>query len=552
MKRINRSISIAAVASLLLLAGCGGGNTATSGTGSSATPTNSGGSTTSAAGKTMFLGLVNPPILFNPINSADVASQFVEKFMFDSFLEMEAPLKFVPKLADSFETTDNQTYTIKINKDAKWSDGKPVTAEDVAFTFNLIANPKVEISVGSYLSMFEGTKDTGKLEDGKTELPAVKVIDEKTIEFKTKAPVDPNMIKEQLGTKLMILPKHALEKIDPAALSQDPFMQKPTVTNGPFKFVQYKKDQYVEFEKNPDYYLGAPQLDKMFIKIMPAPNLVAQLQTGELQMNIGNGIGKIPPQDYETVKKFENVTTKSEAQYGFQTMMFNTEKITDPRVRQAITYALDRQQIVDKLLRGYGEIVDGPYTSVSPYLDKNLEKYSYNVEKAKQLLQEAGWDFNRELNFVVPLGNKVREQSADILTQNLKAIGLKVKVSTFDFPTIMQKAKAGDYELLLMGLTFTLDPEVSSLYSSIGSFNFMNYNNPKVDELLLKGKAEANPEKRKQIYNELQAIWNQDVPLISLYSDSDFFAYSKQVATGEPKIFGFHNHLEKWSMGGAQ
>lgn len=547
-KRIKQTISVAAIASLLVLAGCGGGNTATSGTGSSAGNSSS----SSSAGKTMFLGMVNPPILFNPINSADVASQFAEKFMFDSFLEMEGPMQFAPKLADSFETTDNQTFTIKINKDAKWSDGKPVTAEDAAFTFQLIANPKVETTVGAYLSMFDGLEDTGKLKEGQTELSSVKVLDEKTLQFKTKAPVDPNMIKEQLGTKLMILPKHALEKIDPSALSQDPFMQKPTVTNGPFKFVQYKKDQYIEFVKNPDYYLGAPELEKLFIKVMPAPNLVAQLQTGELHMNVAGGIGKIPPQDYDTVKKFENVRTKDEPQFGFQTMMFNTEKIPDPKVRQAIAYALDRPQIVEKLLKGYGEVVDGPYTSINPYLDKNLEKYSYNVEKAKQLLQEAGWDFNRELSFVVPLGNKVREQSADILTQNLQAIGLKVKVTTYDFPTIMQKAKAGDYELLLMGLTFTLDPEVSSLYSSIGSFNFMKYKNPKVDELLLKGKAEPNADKRKEIYAELQKIWNTDVPLITLYSDNEFSAISKQVTNGEPKVFGFHNHLEKWSVGGAQ
>ncbi|WP_238933654.1 ABC transporter substrate-binding protein [Brevibacillus choshinensis] len=547
-KRIKQTISVAAIASLLVLAGCGGGNTASSGTGSSAGNSSS----SSSAGKTMFLGMVNPPILFNPINSADVASQFAEKFMFDSFLEMEGPMKFAPKLADSFETTDNQTFTIKINKDAKWSDGKPVTAEDAAFTFQLIANPKVETTVGAYLSMFDGLEITGKLKEGQTELASVKVLDEKTLQFKTKAPVDPNMIKEQLGTKLMILPKHALEKIDPSALSQDPFMQKPTVTNGPFKFVQYKKDQYIEYAKNPDYYLGAPELDKLFIKVMPAPNLVAQLQTGELHMNVAGGIGKIPPQDYDTVKKFENVRTKDEPQFGFQTMMFNTEKIPDPKVRQAIAYALDRPQIVDKLLKGYGEVVDGPYTSINPYLDKNLEKYSYNVEKAKQLLQEAGWDFNRELSFVVPLGNKVREQSADILTQNLQAIGLKVKVTTYDFPTIMQKAKAGDYELLLMGLTFTLDPEVSSLYSSIGSFNFMKYKNPKVDELLLKGKAEPNADKRKEIYAELQKIWNTDVPLITLYSDNEFSAISKQVSNGEPKVFGFHNHLEKWAVGGAQ
>lgn len=121
-------------------------------------------STSGEKGKTMFLGMVNPPILFNPINSSDVASQFTEKFMFDSFLEMTGPQEFAPKLAESFETTDNQTYTITLNKEAKWSDGKPVTADDVAFTFNLVANPVVETVVGGYISMFEGLDTNGKLE----------------------------------------------------------------------------------------------------------------------------------------------------------------------------------------------------------------------------------------------------------------------------------------------------------------------------------------------------------------------------------------------------
>jgi peptide/nickel transport system substrate-binding protein len=542
MGYLKRTVSLSAIVLTLALTACSGQSKTSS--------TASNGQTSGS--KTMYLGMVNPPINFSTINSSDIASGFIEKFMFDSFLEMTGPQEFVPKLADSFETTDNQTFIIKLNKNAKWSDGKPVTAEDAAFTFNLIANPKVETTVGNYISVFEGLDETGKLKEGQTQIPSVKVIDEQTVEFKTKTPVDPNMIKEQLGSKLMILPKHVLEKIAPSELSKDPFFTKPTVTNGAYKFVQYKKDQYVEFVSNPDYYLGKPKTNSLFVKIMPAPNLVAQLQTGELHMNVAAGIGKIPAQDYETVEKFQNVKTKVEPTIGFQTMMFNTTNITDAKVRQALVYALDREKFVDKLLKGKGEVIDGPYTSVSPYLDKDLEKFTYDPKKAKQLLKEAGWDFNRTLQLVVPIGNKVREQSADIITQNLKDVGVKVKVTTYDFPTIMQKGKGGEFDLLLMGFTFNLDPEISTLYSKAGSYNFMRYDNQTSDELLVKAKSEADPEKRKEIYDELQAIWEKDVPIISLYSDYDFAAISKQVQYGEPKIFGFHNKLQDWSLVGAE
>lgn len=508
-------------------------------------------STSGEKGKTMFLGMVNPPILFNPINSSDVASQFAEKFIFDSFLEMTGPQEFAPKLAESFETTDNQTYTITLNKEAKWSDGKPVTADDVAFTFNLVANPVVETVVGGYISMFEGLDTNGKLEGGAKEIPSVKIIDDKKIEFKTKTPVDPNMIKEQLGTKFMILPKHALEKIDPAKLSQDPFMQKPTVTNGAYQFVQYKKDQYIEYKQNPDYYLGKVELSKLFIKVMPAANLVAQLQTGELHMNIAGGIGKIVPTDYETVEKIETVKTKTENTFGFQSMMFNTKTIKDPKIRKAFAQAVDRQQIVDKLLKGYGEVIDGPYTTINPYLNKDLKTITYDPAAAKKALEDAGWDFEKELNFIVPTGNKVREQAADIITQNLKDAGVKVKMTTFDFPTLMAKGKAGEFDALLMGFTFTLDPDVSSLYTKTGAYNFMSYDNPKSDELLNKGKSEADPEKRKELYDEVQEIWEEDMPIITLFSDFDFSAVSKQVTNGEPKVFGFHHETFKWNLEGA-
>ncbi|MDK8641392.1 ABC transporter substrate-binding protein [Niallia taxi] len=540
MKNVFRKgLGLFTIALLLLLTACSG---------VANTGTNSG----SSKGNTMYIGLVNAPVSFNPINSSDIAASWLEKFMFDTFLEMTGPLEFTPKLADSFETEDNQTFTIKLNEKAEWSDGTPVTANDVAFTMNLVANPKTETAIGTYLTIIDGLNESGKFPDGVTEIPSLTIIDDKTIQFKTKTPVDPNMVKEQLGSKFMILPEHVLKDVAPEDLQKDPFMQKPTVTNGPFKFVQYAKDQYVEYEKNDNYYLGEVQLDKMFVKIMPAANLVAQLQTGEIQMNAAGGIGKIAVQDFDTVKGFENVTTKTEKTYGYQNMMFNTEKITDEKVRQAFAYAIDREKIVNQLLKGEGEIVDGPYTSVSPYLDKDLATYTYDPEKAKQLLEEAGWDFDKTIDFVVPIGNKVREQSADIIAQNLEAIGIKLNTTTYDFPTIMSKAKAGEFDLLLMGFTNTIDPDVTTVYGSNATSNYTNYSNPEVDKLLLAGKQEPDTEKRKEIYNELQAIWSKELPVFTLYSDYDFGAISKDVAVGGPKVFGFHNELYKWAMTGAE
>lgn len=547
MKTSNKAMAAFGIAtlSLSLITACGGSSSQPAG--QSGTPQNSTGTN-----KTMVLGMVNPPVIFNPINSSDVASSFVEGFFFDSLLDMTAPLKFSPELAESFDTKDNQHYTIKLNPKAKWSDGQPITAKDVVYTINLVANPKVETAVGAYIAPLAGLNDKGKLPDGQKTLGSVKQVDDYTVELTTKQPVDPNMLKEQLGSKLMILPEHVVKNIAPDKLSQSPFAQKPNVTSSAFQFVQYVKDQYVELKANPSYYRGAPKLDKIFIKLMPAPNLVAQLKTGEIQMNVGLGIGKIPAQDYETVEKMDNVRYKVEPNIGFQTMQINNKNISDPRVRQAILYALDRQLIVKQLLKGKGEVVDGPYTSVSPYLDKNIKVASQNIEKAKQLLKEAGWDSNKTLSLVVPTGNIVREQSANIIQQNLEAAGFKVKVTKYDFPTIMQKGRAGDFDLLLIGFTFTLDPDVSSLYGTGGAYNFMKYSNPDMDKLLAQGKAEADTAKRHEIYNQVQSILEKDVPVITLYSDYDMAVVSKKVAVGESKYFGMLYDLNQWSFTGAQ
>ncbi|WP_141430836.1 ABC transporter substrate-binding protein [Bacillus sp. 03113] len=533
MKSFKKVIIFTVIMSLFLLAACNNDS-------------EKDGSANGNKNNQMFIGLVNAPVSFNPINSSDSSAQFLEKFMFDTFLDMDAPLKFTPKLAESFDSKDNQTFTIKIQKNANWSDGTPVTANDVAFTMNLVANPKTTTSIGTFFTTIEGLNENGKLPEGVTQIPSIKIIDKKTIQFKTKTPVDPSMIKEQLGTKFMILPEHILKDVAPENLQKDPFMQNPTVTNGPFKFSQYKKDQYVEYVKNDDYYLGSPKLSKLFVKIMPSPNLVLQLQSGEILMNPPGSIGKIAVQDYKTVEGFDHVKTKTEATTNIQMMMFNTQKVTDPKIRQAIAYAVNRQSILDKLLQGKGEIVDGPYTSINPYLDKKLKKYTYDPNKAKQLLKEANWDFSKKLQLIVPIGNKVREQSADIIAENLKAIGLNVETTTYDFPTIMSKMRAGEYDLLLMGSSMPMDPD-NTLYAKD---NFMKYQNPKSDELLQAGKTEANIEKRHEIYNELQKIWNEDMPVLTLYSDYDFVAVSKQVKVGDSKAIGFHKDLQKWTLAG--
>lgn len=155
--------------------------------------------------------MFNAPDSFNPLFNPGIAGQFTIRFMYDTLLGMPEINKFTPQLANSIDTTDNQNFTIKLNEKAKWTDGKPVTADDVVFTFNLIANPKVETTKGSYINMLEGTDSVGKRPDG-TPIPDLVAVDEHTVTFRTKKPVDPNYLKSMLGFEVYIVPKHVFEK----------------------------------------------------------------------------------------------------------------------------------------------------------------------------------------------------------------------------------------------------------------------------------------------------------------------------------------------------
>jgi peptide/nickel transport system substrate-binding protein len=507
----------------------------------------------SAAGDTLYVGTVNPPASFNPINQSDVAGQFAVRFVMDALMDQPEPLKFVPKLAESIESTDNKTFTVKLRTGAKWSDGKPITAKDVVYTINLIANRDSLTTLGGNIAPLTGLDATGKLPKGQTAVPGLKATDDSTVVFTTKTATDPNYVKEMIGTKIIIMPEHVLGTTAPAKIDDSKFAQLPDVTSGPYKFTKYTQNASIEYAADPSYYGGAPKIAKLIMKIMPAANLAGELQTGSIMMNSGGGIGNVPFQDLKTVQNLKDVTTKVNPTIGFQTIQFNVKTFPDPRMREGLAHAINRQQIVDELLLGNGEVVDGPYTSQSPYLDKNLKTLTYDPALAKKLLTEAGWDFGRKINFVVPTGNKIRERSADILLQNFKAIGLNVVQTNYDFPTTLAKARAKDHDMVLMGLTFNIDPDVSNMYSSTGSFNLTGYNSPESDKLLVAGRAEANTAARHTIYNNLQKLWQADLPVLTLYSDHAVAATNKSVAVGGATPFwpGTVANIGQWAFEGA-
>ncbi|WP_151736880.1 ABC transporter substrate-binding protein [Paenibacillus tengchongensis] len=556
MKRIQQAwIGGVMVLLMILVTACGsnsGSNTAaTSGAGggnTSASAEGSGGSASGGADQPLYIGMVNPVTTFDVFN-LDNAGIFVNSFMSDTLVAMNSNYGFDPKLAEAIETTDNQNFTIKLNPNAKWSDGEPFTAADVEFTLRMFTDMNVKTLLN--MTFVAGLNDAGKRDEGQTELPFFQKVDDHTFVIKTKAPMETDLFKSQFGTYFRFLPEHVLKDVAPADLNKNEFMMNPTVTNGAYKFVKFAKDQYVQLAANDDYYGGTPNIKEIFIKMMPATNLAAQLQTGDIQLT-SPGVGLIPVQDFDKVSNMATVTTGYGDANNPNTMFINTQTFPDPKVRQAIAYAMNRQLIVDQLLKGQGDLVDGMLGLNHPYYNKDTELYSYDPEKAKTLLEGAGWDFGKTVEFVVPTGNKIREQASDIVAENLKAAGLKVQVTKLDFPTTYQRALKHEYDLTVLNLGFILDPNsVLGLFKTGVSFNLSGYSNAEVDELLVQGAEELDPAKRFEIYKQVQQILHDEVPVISLYADKQLYAAAKNLDLGkslETSTVGLTNNVADWKF----
>lgn len=472
-------------------------------------------------GSTLMIGLTNAPDSFNPFYRPGVAGTWIQRFFYDSILLMPTADSFEPGLA-SMTTEDNQVFTIEVSADANWSDGEPVTANDIAFTLNTIADPGVETTLGNSVAMIEGADSSGTLEEGLDELTGVEVIDEKTLTVTTKSPVDLAYISEFLGFNVLVVPEHVFGELEIGDIPNSEAATQPTVFSGAYEFVEYDNDNYVHLTANEDYHKGAPEIDTIYARIMDGTALITEFQAGNLHMAAGGGIGMVPVQDVGLLEDIDGLIVEENPSFNGQYMVINNEKFDNPQVRQAFAYALNREVTVDSLLEGRGEVIASTYSSASPYKDDDLEPLPYDPELAREMLEEAGFDFDTPLEFVVPTGNAVRQQNGNLIEQWFEEIGVSVNQSNYDFPTWLAMAQDLDYDIGLMGWGHTVDPNISSYVQTGAPSNNMGVADPVIDDLLEQGSAGTDFDSRFSIYAELQQHLQDEMPIVPLYSDSQF------------------------------
>ena len=511
---------------------------------------NTGGNQEVVSDNVVTIGITDTIGSINPLlQDGTEVVKYSGSLQFLSLVELNQNLEFVSQIATDIKTEDNKTFTINIDPEAKWSDGEPITAEDVIFTFLSWASREVG-STGMSIYMIEGVGDDGYVEAGATSIDGVVAIDEKTVQITTKTEMALSTFQNIFGRYILILPEHVLGDVPKENLLSYEWFNAPTVVSGPYFVKDYDLNHYVTYEANENYFKGAPKIKNLAIKVVTPSQLLTGLQSGEIDL-VQQTMGNVLQEDYENVKALENITVYNGTPVTTQSIFFQTDKMTDVRIRQAILYGIDRNLIVQEFLKGQGEIVDGFLASSSPYYDESIVPITYDMEKAKALLAEAeadGWDSSTEYNFYVNSGDTTFTQIATYLAAQFKEIGINLKINTVDLASLLTVAGTGDFDMLAVQYTYVpvdVYTDASWLLSKDG---WTRYENEEVTEALLKTQITVDTDEITESYSFVNRTVQSDVPMINAYVISGVGAKSNRLVNAVPDVYGTFINVQDWEI----
>jgi peptide/nickel transport system substrate-binding protein len=501
------------------------------------------------------------PVTIHPLFSTAGIEQGVERQMFGALMRMTDKLIPVPDLAEKVESSpDAKVWTFTLKKGLKFSDGQPLTAKDVVFTFERAIDKRSASYWSSRLVAIDGAADFADQKADK--IKGLETPDDYTIKMTLATPDSVWLQTISDFSGLCILPMHALKDTPPDQMAKSPFAFAPTPSAGAFTFSDWKADQYLEIKRNETYTGGAKaKLDKIFCKVLTQEDVgLAQLEKGEID------VMNVPIIEADRLRKNPNLTVTSTPAPAISFLVPNGARpfFKDKRSRQALAYALDREAMVKEILKGEAQIVNS--TIIGPDwmgIPEGLNPYKYDPDKAKQLLKEVNWDPNQKVVFHYTPGNKVNDALIPIMQQQFKDIGMNVELLTVDstegtrkIVTSATKDGPGDFDIWLNGGgVFRQDPNVSAKYletiakTPVGA-NYTHYSNARVDELFRMGRATTDNAERKKIYTELAKIINDECPWIYLWSPNSIHAYNKRLVGFKPPSYPTHFvwNAEEWSV----
>ncbi len=492
-------------------------------------------------GGRIVMGSIGEPSNLIPYLASDSASQEVAALLYTAPLEYDKDWNIVKLAAESWEVEEDGTFMrFKLREGLKWQDGAPLTADDVTFTYKLMVNPSTPTAYAADFLNIAEYKQTGPL----------------SFEVRYDAPY----ARSAITWMHPILPKHILEGQN---IASTPFARNP-IGAGPFKLKSWETGSRVVLEANDLYFKGRPYIDEVVYRIIPdLTTIFLEAKAGKIDF-----LG-LTPQQYlrqtsgpdwdKNWKKYKYLAPG----YTFLGFNLTSPLFADERVRQALSYAVNRESVIKGALMGMGEPTIGPYKPGTWVYNTAITPYAYDPERAKALLAEAGWtpgedgvlvnSDGRRFSFTILVnqGNEERVKVATIIQREFQAVGVECSIRTVEWAAFLKEfVNKGNYDALILAWNILDDPDIFDVWHSSAisenGLNFVHYANSEVDALLEKARITVDRAERKVLYDRFQEILHKEQPYLFLYVPYSLPMVQARFRGIEPAPAGITYNFDRW------
>ncbi|MEJ5262768.1 MAG: ABC transporter substrate-binding protein [Ignavibacterium sp.] len=520
----------------------------------------------------VVIAIQSEPETLNPVYAFGINEGIITDHLFLYLIDLKwnekiGDVEAYPMLAENWKwNSDSTSIEIFLRKDSRWSDGKTISAYDVVYSFDIYSDPQVQ---SRFYGMFKNFYHFG---DGRVDLEkSFAVIDS----FHLIINFLPDKVISLFDLAFPIIPKHIYEKLSRSEIQTSEINFNP-VSSGPYKLKKWERNQFVILEANKDCFLYDKEMVNqiVFKVVSDYSSIVTQLKKGEVDLS-----EDIKPSDAKQLSTNPNlsVTSVKGRQYDYigwsnidGKLFSEKNKIVphklfgDKKVRQALTYAINRKEIVDQYLLGYGSLCNSPISEIFiNEFDNTLKGFDYNPEKAKTLLKEAGWTDknqngilekgNLEFSFTlnIPSGNPLRDYVATVVKSNLKQVGVEVKIEKLEFGVLMDGVLNRKLDAWILAWFIPLPIDLKTYWFSDltqTQLNFAGYQSNEADKIMLELERKITKEQYNNLMKKFQQIISEEQPVTFLYWFDNIVCYNNRIKNITINPFGPVQRIWEWRL----
>jgi peptide/nickel transport system substrate-binding protein len=499
-----------------------------------------------AHGDTVVLASIGDITALIPNIVTDGPSHDIGALVYDGLVQTDQNLNYIGQLADSWTfSPDCLTLTFDLRRDVQWHDGRPFTADDVVFTYQMMVHPKTPSAY----------------KDNFAPIERVEAVDPYTVRVTYSTP----FARAISSWSIAVLPKHLLEPyVADGRLRQSPQNQHPVGT-GPYRFHEWRSGEKIVLLANRDYYEGPPYLGRVVYRVIPSQaTIFLELKVHGVDQASLTALQYTRQTNYPAFNRAYRKYRYPSSTYTFLGFNLQDPRFADIRVRRAFAHAISKRKIIDGVRQGLAREATGPIRPGTWAYTDQVQQYAYDPAKASQLLAEAGWKDRdgdgivedpdgRPFAFTIQTnqGNEERKKVAEIIQQRLRDVGVKAEIQVIEWAAFVSEyLKKRRFEAIVMGFGVGIDPDQYVIWHSSqrgpDQMNRLSYANREVDQLLEAGRSSCQEAERVKHYHRFQQILAEEQPMIFLYFADALPVVASRVEGIEPAPAGIFWNFNDW------